>query len=91
MKTDGRFLNESLISQALLVKLRKLNEIAARRGQTLAQMALSWVYSRDGITSVLIGASKPEQIIENIRMTQRVDFSAEELSEIDAILGEDEI
>jgi len=89
VKTDGRFLNESLISQALLVKLRKLNEIAARRGQTLAQMALSWVYSRDGITSVLIGASKPEQIIENIRMTERVDFSHDELSEIEAILGED--
>ena len=89
VKTDGRFLKESSISQPLLTRLQKLNEIAGRRGQTLAQMALSWVYSRDGITSVLIGASKPEQILENIKMAENVDFSREELAEIDAILSTD--
>ncbi len=91
VKTDGRFLNESSISQPLLAKLQKLNEIAMRRGQTLAQMALAWVYSREGITSVLIGASKPEQIIENIKMAENVYFSCAELAEIDEILGKDEI
>ncbi len=91
VKTDGRFLNESSISPALLAKLKKLNEIAARRGQTLAQMALSWVYSRDVTTSVLIGASKPEQIIENVKMMENVDFSNDELAEIDAIVGADGI
>ncbi len=91
VKTDGRFLNESSVSPALLTKLKKLNEIAARRGQTLAQLALSWVYSRDVITSVLIGASKPEQIIENVKMMENVDFSSAELAEIDAIVGADGI
>lgn len=91
VKTDGRFLNENSISQPLLAKLQKLNEIAVRRGQTLAQMALAWVYSREGITSVLIGASKPEQIIENIKMAENVYFSCAELAEIDEILVKDEI
>ena len=58
IKTDGRFLKESAVSPELLEKIMKLNNIAQKRGQTLAQMALSWVYSKVGITSVLIGASK---------------------------------
>ena len=86
MKTDGRFLNERSLSEEMLGKIRKLNDIAERRGQTLAQMALSWVYSREGITSVLIGASKPEQIIENLRMTENVVFTKEELEKIDAVV-----
>ena len=49
-------------------------------------MALSWVYSREGITSVLIGASKPEQIIENLKMTENLNFTKEELDEIDSIV-----
>ena len=85
VRTDGRFLNENSISSEKLEKIRKLNEIAEARGQTLAQMALSWVYSKEGITSVLIGASKPEQIIENLKMTENIHFSDEELKLIDDI------
>ena len=85
IRTDGRFLNENSISEEVIKKIRSLNEIAARRGQTLAQMALSWVYSRKGVTSVLIGASKPEQITENIKMLQNTSFDSEELDEIDKI------
>ena len=85
IKTDGRFLKESSVSETTLAKISKLNEIAKRRGQTLAQMALSWVYAKDGITSVLIGASKPEQILDNLGMLKNVEFTAEELKEIDSI------
>ena len=87
VKTDGRFLKESAISPEMLTKISKLNDIAKKRGQTLAQMALSWVYSREGVTSVLIGASKPEQIKENLQMTQNTLFSKEELMAIDEIAG----
>lgn len=86
MKTDGRFLNENSLSVETLEKIKNLNKIAQRRGQTLAQMALSWVYSHEGVTSVLIGASKSEQIIENLRMIDNINFSKEEYEEIDAIL-----
>ena len=85
VRTDGRFLNERSLSPEVLQKIEKLNQIATERGQTLAQMALSWVYSREGITSVLIGASKPEQILENLKMTENLDFTQEELDKIDAI------
>ena len=83
--TDGRFLKADALSEDKLKKIRALNEIAKERGQTLAQMALSWVYSREGITSVLIGASKPEQILENLKMTRNIYFSEEELKKIDEI------
>ncbi len=86
IKTDGRFLNENSLSDEILEKIKKLNKIAQERGQTLAQMALSWVYSREGITSVLIGASKHEQITENVKMAENLDFTKEELDEIDAIV-----
>lgn len=85
IKTDGRFLKESSVSEQTLSKISKLNEIAKRRGQTLAQMALSWVYAKDTVTSVLIGASKPEQILDNLGMLKNVEFTAEELKEIDSI------
>lgn len=85
VRTDGRFLKESAISDEMLTKIRKLNDIAAGRGQTLAQMALAWVYSRPGITSVLIGASKPEQILENLKMLGNTAFTQEELDTIDAV------
>ena len=86
VRTDGRFLNEKSLSSDLLEKIRNLNKIAQNRGQTLAQMALAWVYSREGITSVLIGASKPEQITENLKMTKNTSFTKEELDEIDSIV-----
>jgi L-glyceraldehyde 3-phosphate reductase len=85
IKTDGRFLKESSVSEQTLSKITKLNEIAKRRGQSLAQMALSWVYAKDTVTSVLIGASKPEQILDNLGMLKNVEFTAEELKEIDSI------
>jgi L-glyceraldehyde 3-phosphate reductase len=85
VRTDGRFLNESSISRERIEKIRKLNEMAKERGQTLAQMALAWVYEKEGITSVLIGASKPEQILENLKMTDNLSFTKEELEKIDEI------
>ncbi len=86
IKTDGRFLTEKSLSDSLLAKVTKLNSIASGRGQTLAQMALSWVYSRESVTSVLIGASKPQQIIENIKMLDNAEFTKQELDLIDAIV-----
>ena len=86
VRTDGRFLKESSISPEMLDKITRLNAIAAARGQTLAQMALAWLYSHEGITSVLIGASRPEQIIENIGMLENTTFTQDELNAIDAIV-----
>ncbi len=85
VKTDGRFLKESSISEDAVSKASKLNEIAAERGQTLAQMALSWIYSKEGITSVLIGASSKEQILQNIDMLKNTSFTDDELRKIDNI------
>lgn len=85
VKTDGRFLNESSLTCEMLGKIKALNTIAENRGQTLAQMALSWVYSHEGVTSVLIGASKPEQILQNLKMTENLSFTKEEYEEIDRI------
>ena len=85
IKTDGRFLTEANLHAKKMEKIRGLNEIAQSRGQTLAQMALAWVYCQEGITSVLIGASKPAQILENLKMTENLSFTEEELNKIDAI------
>ena len=74
------------ISKSFSNPISELNSIAKKRGQTLAQMALSWVYSKEGITSVLIGASKPEQILENIKMQENITFDKEELDLIDSIV-----
>ena len=86
IRTDGRFLNENAITDETVNKIIRLNEIAKRRGQTLAQMALAWVYEKKAVTSVLIGASKPEQILENIKMLENTVFSEQELKEIDEIV-----
>ena len=83
--TDGRFLQGTALTEQRLSQIRQLNDLAAQRGQTLAQMALSWVL-RDGIvTSVLAGASRPEQVLDNIKATQNTSFTAEELAFIDTI------
>ena len=85
IKTDGRFLKESSLTEERLDKISRLNTLAKERGQTLAQMAISWIL-RDGIvTSVLIGASKPEQILDNIKAVENTYFSDEELETIDRI------
>ena len=85
VKTDGRFLKESSVSAEMLSKIKALNEIAEQRGQSLAQMALAWVYRNEAVTSVLIGASKPEQIIDNVNMLKNTEFTEEELKKIDEI------
>jgi L-glyceraldehyde 3-phosphate reductase len=85
VRTDGRFLKETSITEEKLTKVRALNAIAAERGETLAQMALAWVAQTEGLTSVLVGASRPEQVLDNIAMQKSAPFSAEELAEIDRI------
>lgn len=87
IKRDGRFLNESALTEKTLGQIRALNEIAANRGQSLAQMALSWILKDGEVTSVLIGASRPSQITENIGIIRKLDFTEEELKEIDRICG----
>ena len=83
--TDGRFLKAGALTPEWLEQIRQLNDLAAQRGQTLAQMALSWIL-RDGIvTSVLAGASRPEQILDNVRAAQNTAFSSDELALIDSI------
>ena len=71
--------------------MRKLNALAAARGQTLAQMALAWVLRDGGITSALIGASKPEQVEDCAGAINNLEFSADELAQISAISEEKEI
>ena len=83
IKKDGRFLKENALTENRLQQIKTLNAIAAERGQTLAEMALAWIL-RDGIvTSVLIGASKTSQIIDNIGALSNTKFSEEELKLID--------
>ena len=83
VNTDGRFLHADQFSEERLNSIRSLNAIAAERGESLAQMALKWIL-RDGIvTSVLIGASRPQQILENLKVLDSASFSEEELKKID--------
>lgn len=86
VRTDGRFLKESVLTEERVSQIRRLNEMAAKRGQTLAQMALAWVLKDGLVTSVLIGASKPSQILDNIKAIENTSFSAEELKRIDEIV-----
>ncbi|WP_195983870.1 aldo/keto reductase [Clostridium sp. D33t1_170424_F3] len=85
IRRDGRFLHADQLTPEKLGQIAALNEIAENRGQTLAQMALSWVLRDGEVTSVLIGASKPAQILENIGIVKKTAFTAEELRAIDAI------
>lgn len=87
VRTDGRFLKEAAIVEETLKKVRALNDLASQRGQTLAQMALSWILRDGDITSVLIGASKPSQILDNIGIVHATAFSDEERHKIDEILA----
>jgi len=87
VRTDGRFLKEAAIVEETLKKVRALNDLAAQRGQTLAQMALSWILKDGDITSVLIGASKPSQILDNIGIVHATAFSEEERRRIEEILA----
>ena len=76
------------MTEKRLEQIKKLNELAKKRGQTLAEMSLAWIL-RDGIvTSVLIGASKPSQILDNIKALENTRFTDEELKLIDEISAE---
>ncbi len=88
IRTDGRFLNERALTEERLSQIRRLNELAEERGQTLAEMALAWILKDGIVTSVLIGASKPEQIIDNIGAVRNTKFTEEELRLIDEIAME---
>lgn len=80
------FLSESDITAERLAQINALNEIAKGRGQSLAQMALSWVLREDKVTTVLIGASRKEQILDNIQIVKHLDFTADELAAIEKVL-----
>lgn len=87
IRTDGRFLHEDALSESRLAQIRALNDIAENRGQTLAQMALSWVLRDGEVTSVLIGASRASQITENTKIVEASAFTSDELSSIEAVLN----
>ena len=80
---QGKSLNPSFLNQKNLENIRALNAIAARRGQTLAQMAIAWVLREERVTSALIGASRPGQVVDCARAVENLSFSPEELAEID--------
>ena len=83
IKTDGRFLKAEILTEKKLTQIANLNEIAKQRGQSLAQMALAWILKDNIVTSVLIGASKSEQILMNLEAMNNIAFSSEELKLID--------
>nr|WP_306795102.1 aldo/keto reductase [Pseudomonas syringae group genomosp. 3] len=87
-RPGGGSLQASHLSEQNIAHVRALNEIAQRRGQSLAQMALAWTLRDPRVTSALIGASRPEQIIENVGALQNLAFSSEELAEIDSFAVE---
>lgn len=85
IRTDGRFLHEDSLTDRRMTAVRKLNKLAAERGETLARMAIKWVIKDKAVTGVLIGASRPEQIMENLKALEGSPLSAEELQKIDAL------
>lgn len=84
---NGHFLKPSDLTDEKLAQIVSLNEIAKNRGQKLSQMALSWILRDGEVTSVLIGASRPEQILENVQIGNASLFTKDELTEIDRICG----
>jgi len=84
-KSTG-FLQTSQVTDEVIGKIKKLNTLAEQRGQTLAQMALAWLLKDARVTSVLIGASKPEQLADSLKALDNVNFSSEELANIEQIL-----
>src|SRR5690606_20908565 len=88
---QGKSLRKEFLNENTLENIRALNEIAKRRGQTLAQMAVAWVLRGGRVTSALIGASRPEQVEEIVRGLSRLDFTDEELAEIDVYAREADI
>ena len=80
-------MSEGLLTEQNLANIRALDEIARRRGQTLAQMALSWVLRDPRVTTALIGASHPGQIAENAKAASQADFSDAEIAKLNALLA----
>ena len=83
---QGKSLDPKLLSEGALKHVRSLNRLAKARGQTLAQMALAWVLKDDRITSLILGASKPQQVTDAVQAIANCDFTKKELKKIDAIL-----
>ncbi|MFN4157000.1 MAG: L-glyceraldehyde 3-phosphate reductase [Gemmobacter sp.] len=88
---QGKSLNPATITPRALDSVRALNAVAEARGQSLAQMAIAWVLRGEGITTALIGASRPEQVTDCAGAIRNLDFTAEELAEIDRIAAEEDI
>lgn len=88
---QGKSLNPATITDRALASVRALDAMAQARGQTLAQMAIAWVLRNGGITTALIGASKPEQVIDCAGAVGNLEFTAAELAEIDRISAEEDI
>ena len=87
IRRDGRFLKESALTPDRLNRIRELNDLAASRGQTLAEMALAWLLHDEAVTTVLVGASKPEQVLDDLTAIDNTDFTQEELQHINEITG----
>jgi len=85
--TSGVFLNESHVTPEKLEKIKQLNAIAQQRGQKLAHMALSWLLKDSRVTSVLIGASRPEQVLDSLQSLKNTTFSTEDLQAIESVLS----
>lgn len=86
VRQERGFLREEAVKPELIEKIKKLNTIASDRGQSLAQMALSWTLRDNRVTSALIGASRPQQIVENVNAADRLAFTTDELESIEVIL-----
>ncbi len=83
---SGTYLSPEDITEDKIARVRKLHAIAQRRGQSMAEMAIAWILRLKGITSVLVGASRVEQINDNVSALKNLQFTSDELAEIDAIL-----
>jgi len=84
---DGRYLAKDQITKKVIGKVQKLNDLASKRGQSMAQMAIAWLLKDEGITSVLVGVSSTDQLKENIASLDNLKFSKSELTAISKILG----
>lgn len=84
-KTTG-FLQKDQVTPEVIIKVQKLHDVAEKRGQSLAQMAVSWLLKDDRITSVLVGVSSKEQLLDNLGALTNLNFTASELQEIETIL-----
>ena len=89
--TQGKSLRKEFLNEHAIENIRALNAIAERRGQTLAQMAIAWVLRGGGITSALIGASRPSQVEDCVGAIGNLEFTADELAEIDTYADEENI